>query len=107
MPSSINRFTIYLPLIFLFTFFTGCERGDSSSGAGRSFTGDYIVSSFSIWHLVLLAVLAIVIVVPYWRITEKAGYPGWLSLLILIPGINLIYVYFLGFSNWPSLQKDQ
>ena len=107
MPNSIIRITIYLPLIFLFIFFTGCGRGNSSSGAGSGFTGDYVLSGVSIWQLVLLIVLAIVIVVPYWRISEKAGYSGWLSLLILIPGINLVYVYFLGFSNWPSLQKGQ
>ena len=107
MSDSINRLTIYLPLISLSTFFTACGRGNSSSGAGSGFTGEYILSGASFWQLVLLVVLAIIIVVPYWRISEKAGYPGWLSLLILIPGINLVYVYFLGFSNWPSLQKHR
>ena len=54
----------------------------------------------------LLALVAVIIVIPYWRITVKAGYSGWLALLVLVPGINLIYIYFLGFSNWPSLRKD-
>ena len=106
VPSSIIRLTIHLPLIFLFTLFSGCGRGNSSSGAGSGFNSDYIISSISLSQLTILLILAIVIVVPYWRITEKAGYSGWLSLLILIPGINLVYVYFLGFSKWPSLNKD-
>ncbi len=56
--------------------------------------------------VVMLLFLAIV-VVPFWRICTKAGYLGWLSLLVLIPIVNMVFVYFLGFSEWPSLRGDK
>jgi hypothetical protein len=45
--------------------------------------------------------LAVLFVVPLWRICTKAGYSGWLSLLTLIPIANLVLLYFLAFSTWP------
>lgn len=109
MTSSIKRLTSCSSILCLICFsslLTACGRGDSSSGAGSGFTGNYVLPGISLWQLILLAVLAIIVVIPYWKITEKAGYSGWISLLILFPGVNLIYVYFLGFSNWPSLRKN-
>ena len=51
-----------------------------------------------------MLLIAAVVVLPFWRICTKAGYSGWLSLLVLIPVINVVFVYFLGFSEWPSLR---
>jgi hypothetical protein len=47
-------------------------------------------------------VIAVVAVAPFWKICVKAGYSGWLSLLVLIPLANLVFLYFLAFSDWPS-----
>jgi hypothetical protein len=55
----------------------------------------------------LLAVAAIVaslgslIVLPYWKIFSKAGFPGALSLLMLIPLVNLVAMFYLAFAEWP------
>lgn len=56
-------------------------------------------------QIVLLIIYAVIIVLPFWKITTKAGYSGWLSLLMIIPLVNLIYIYFLAFANWPSLRR--
>jgi hypothetical protein len=56
-----------------------------------------------LWMLLMLAI----VVVPFFRICTKAGYSGWLSLLVLIPMVNVVFVYFLGFSEWPSLRGDR
>ena len=45
---------------------------------------------------------AIVVVIPFWRICAKAGYSPWLSLLAVVPLVNLFFIYFLAFSEWPS-----
>jgi hypothetical protein len=50
-------------------------------------------------------VVAIVTVVPFWRLCERLGYSPWLSLLVLIPLVNIIFVYVLAFSEWPSQKK--
>ncbi|MBB3048746.1 heme/copper-type cytochrome/quinol oxidase subunit 4 [Litorivivens lipolytica] len=47
----------------------------------------------------LLALL--LIVVPFWKICEKAGYSGWLSLLVMLPLINIGFLFFLAFADWP------
>lgn len=51
------------------------------------------------WLSMLL--LALVVIVPIWRICQRVGYPGWLSLLMLIPIANLGLLYFIAFSRWP------
>lgn len=55
--------------------------------------------------VLLVIVWAIVLVVPFWRISTKAGFSGWLSLLVVIPLVNLVYVYFLAFARWPALER--
>ncbi|MFO7527506.1 MAG: hypothetical protein R6W86_01690 [Marinobacter sp.] len=53
-------------------------------------------------HWLWMLVIAIVVVIPAWRICQRTGYPGWMGLLILIPVINLFLLYFLAFSEWPA-----
>lgn len=50
------------------------------------------------WMMFFIAVL---VIVPVWRICAKAGYSGWLSLLVVVPIANLLLLYFLGFAEWP------
>ena len=45
---------------------------------------------------------AIIAIIPFWRICSRVGYSPWLSLLMAIPLVNLIFIYFLAFSDWPS-----
>lgn len=41
-------------------------------------------------------------VAPFWRICSRVGHSPWLSLLVLLPLINLIFIYWLAFAEWPS-----
>jgi hypothetical protein len=50
--------------------------------------------------LFMLAV-AVLVVVAFWRILHKAGYPGALALLLLVPVVNVVLVLFLAFADWP------
>lgn len=52
--------------------------------------------------LIWMVIMGIIVVVPFWRICKKAGYPGPLALLVLIPLVNLAFFYFLAFANWPG-----
>jgi hypothetical protein len=45
---------------------------------------------------------AILLIIPFWRLCLRIGHSPWLSLLLLIPLVNLIFVYFIAFSQWPS-----
>ena len=57
-------------------------------------------------HGWMMLVIAILLVVPVWRICQRAGYPGWLGLLILVPLANLVLLYFLAFARWPARDKE-
>jgi hypothetical protein len=54
--------------------------------------------------MILVVVLAVIL--PFWFIFSKAGYPKWLSLLMVVPLVNVILLYFLAFSKWPSLENS-
>jgi hypothetical protein len=45
---------------------------------------------------------AIIAIIPFWRICTRIGWSPWLSLLMAIPLVNLIFLYVLAFSDWPS-----
>jgi hypothetical protein len=49
--------------------------------------------------LMFLAVVPIGII-PFWQIFKKAGFAPALSLLIVIPLVNLIVLYVIAFSDW-------
>jgi hypothetical protein len=49
-------------------------------------------------------IIAVVAVIPFWRICARVGYSPWLSLLILVPLVNLFFIYYLAFSEWPALK---
>jgi hypothetical protein len=46
-------------------------------------------------------IIAVVAVIPFWRLCTRVGFSPWLSLLILVPLVNLGFVYYLAFSEWP------
>jgi len=64
---------------------------------------------FGLGSLVLLAILighfivALVLIIPTWRICTRAGFSGALSLLHLVPVIGIfIIMAVLAFSPWPN-----
>lgn len=46
-------------------------------------------------------ILAVVYVIPFWQIFRKAGYPGPLALLMFLPVVNVVMLWYLAFSRWP------
>jgi hypothetical protein len=60
-----------------------------------------------IYGLVICLILVVLIIIPFWFIFSKAGYSKWLSLLMVVPIINVVMLYFLAFSAWPSQRETQ
>ena len=58
-------------------------------------------------HWLWMLVVAIVVVIPVWRICQRAGYPGWLGILILVPIANLVLLYFIAFAVWPTQKTGE
>jgi hypothetical protein len=61
---------------------------------------------FSVAHyhpvplLIFLLVAALIVIIPYWKIFGKAGFPRIFGLFMIIPLVNLILIYVLAFSQW-------
>jgi hypothetical protein len=50
--------------------------------------------------LMAIVVFLPIFVIPYWKIFSKAGFAGALSLLMIVPLVNLIVLYVVAFSEW-------
>jgi len=60
------------------------------------------MSSFSIWHWLIIF---IVLAAPAWlfsKVISKAGFSGWWALLGIVPLVNIIMLYVFAFSRWPN-----
>jgi hypothetical protein len=55
--------------------------------------------------IVILAVVALIIWLPWSRIFSKAGYSPWLSLTMFIPLVNLVVLFWFAFSEWPAIRR--
>ena len=56
--------------------------------------------------LVVHVLFALLLIVPSWRIFERAGFSGLLSLFHLVPVVGpFIVMAILAFSDWPSGER--
>jgi uncharacterized membrane protein YhaH (DUF805 family) len=52
---------------------------------------------------IYLVVMVLALIIPTWRICNRAGYSGAISLLHLIPGVGTLIVFaILAFGTWPA-----
>jgi hypothetical protein len=56
-----------------------------------------------VWFIIM----AVIMIIPFWKIFQKAGFNPALSLLMLIPIINIIAIFYLAFAAWPVHGKGQ
>jgi hypothetical protein len=49
--------------------------------------------------------LCIIPVIAFWKICAKAGFPGPLGLLMLVPIANIVLPLYLAFADWPALNN--
>lgn len=55
---------------------------------------------FVIMAIIIIALIVLQLAIN-WRIAAKAGYEGALSLLMLVPLLNLVIILIFAFSEWP------
>jgi hypothetical protein len=56
-----------------------------------------------VWFIIM----AIIMIIPFWKIFQKAGFNPALSLLMLIPLVNIIAIFYLAFAAWPASRGGQ
>lgn len=58
------------------------------------------------WHLMILAFflapITLVVLPPFWVIFKKAGFQPILSVLMMVPLVNLVLLYYVAFSEWKA-----
>lgn len=64
------------------------------------------------WALAILGLVltvavgvAVLLVYLWWRVFTKAGYPGPLALLTLVPMGRIVMLAILAFTDWPALKE--
>jgi hypothetical protein len=66
---------------------------------------------FQPWHLLVISVFLLpicaVILVPYWVIFNKAGFQPILSILMLVPFVNIVVLYVVAFSQWRAAPTQE
>ena len=55
--------------------------------------------------LIMCLIIGVLIILPFWFIFSKAGYSKWLSLLMVVPIVNIVMLYYLAFSTWPNQRE--
>jgi hypothetical protein len=43
---------------------------------------------------------SLIVIIPYWMIFKKAGFPAFLGILMVVPLVNIVLLYVLAFSQW-------
>ena len=56
--------------------------------------------------LLMLIIYAAIVVVPFFQLWKRTGHSGWISLLMLLPIVNLVMLYVLAFKRWPALETS-
>ena len=72
-----------------------------------AFLGFPGITELFIILVVLLPLAAAWILPSFWRIFAKAGFPGELSLLMILPGPNLLVLLYIAFAEWPVHRELQ
>ena len=50
--------------------------------------------------MIFLIIFFVAILAPFWKIFAKAGFHPGLSILILVPFVNFLLLYYVAFSKW-------
>ena len=56
--------------------------------------------------MLIFLITSILPVIVFWRICSKAGLPGALGLLMLVPIANFILPLYVAFAEWPAMRGD-
>lgn len=55
-------------------------------------------------NIVFLLFFLPILVLLWWsivRIIRRAGYSGWWALVMLVPVVNIVFIWIFAFSKWP------
>lgn len=60
------------------------------------------MAEFSVWHWLIVLIVFLGMVIPFWRILPRAGIPAAVSLVSIIPFGAFVLLWVLAFKRWPD-----
>jgi hypothetical protein len=60
-----------------------------------------MMGTFAVVFGIIGLIATAIYIIPMWKIFARTGMSGALSLLMLVPIVNIVMLYYLGFGNWP------
>ncbi|MGI8525997.1 MAG: hypothetical protein ACR2K5_07415 [Pseudolabrys sp.] len=69
--------------------------------------GDYFVEFHLISVVFVLLYLSVLLItgLPLVRIIQRAGYSGWWVLVSVVPGLNILALWYFAFGPWPAFDS--
>jgi predicted PurR-regulated permease PerM len=55
----------------------------------------------------MIAVILALLVWPASRICTRVGFSPWLGALIIVPGANVVLLWFVALARWPALDASE
>lgn len=55
----------------------------------------------SIWHLLIILIVAATFIIPLVRILRRTGHSGWWVIFYFIPFANIIGMWVFAYKKWP------
>ena len=60
------------------------------------------MGSFSVFHWLVMAIVAATVTIPFMKILPRAGIPGWVGIFGIVPVVPLVFLWVLALKRWPS-----
>jgi len=60
------------------------------------------MGSFSVWHWIIVLVIILGLIVPFWKIFKRTGIPPILSILAIFPFVTIIFLWIVALKKWPN-----
>lgn len=63
------------------------------------------MDSYSMMHWVLVVLISVLPALIFSLVISKAGFSRWLAVMAAIPLVNLIFLWWFAFAEWPKFSK--
>jgi hypothetical protein len=60
-----------------------------------------------IFFVFFLLIILTLYILPFWQIFKKAGFSPWLAILIPVPLVNALVLYYIAFARWPNVPGSE
>lgn len=57
--------------------------------------------SIGLTEITLILATLLIPLIPIWRIVKRIGFTPWISILMVIPLVNIIVLYVVAIVPWP------